>query len=190
MAGEGPGGGHCVPAVGRDERVRHRPDPPAAPPRGLGVRGDPDGPGHVRRPAVARLHEPVIVAGREVEDGLAVGRVDHLADVAHDERAPCQAAEVDGFQVREEGVVAFHGHNRLPRLDRIPLVQGTDLDLVPAVAPPAPRLQAARAPAQHGDRLVDAPENRGLALEDLHEDARMVILGFEQGARVREVRVE
>ena len=55
---------------------------------------------------------------------------------------------------------------------------------------PSRRRQAAPgALLEHGDRLVDAAEDRLLLLEDLHEDARVVALEIEQVARQVEVLV-
>ena len=149
-----------VAAVGGDQRVRHRADAAAAPPRGLRVGGHADRARDVRGPAVAGLHEPVVVAGGEVQDRLAAGRVHDLAHVAHDQRAPRQAAEVDGLEVGEQRVVALDRHHRLPRRDLVALVQRAHLELVPA------RIQSpsgARRPehCEHRDRLVDAAEHRG-----------------------------
>ena len=63
-----------VAAVGRDQRVRHGADAAAAPPRRLRVGRHADRARHVRGPAVARLHEPVVVARREEQDLLAARR--------------------------------------------------------------------------------------------------------------------
>ena len=95
--------------------MRHGADAAPAPPRGLRVGRDADRAGHVRGPAVAGLHEPVVVASREVEDRFAAGRAHHRGDVAHDQRPPRQRAEIDGLQVREQAVVALDRHHRLPR---------------------------------------------------------------------------
>ena len=75
-AGERPRAGHRVAAVGGDERVRHRADPAAAPPRGLRVGPHADRAGDVGGPAVAGLHEPMVMAGREEQDLLAARGVD------------------------------------------------------------------------------------------------------------------
>ena len=71
--------GEARAAASRCRRRRRRsapcgtvPDAAAAPPRRLGVGGHADRAGHVGGPAVARLHQPVVVAGGEVEDRLAV----------------------------------------------------------------------------------------------------------------------
>ena len=178
-----------VAAVGRDQRVRDRAHPAAAPPRGLRVGGDADRARDVRGPAVARLHEPVVVAGGEVQDRLAAGGVDDLAHVAHDERAPRHAAEVDRLEVGEQRVVALDRHHGLPRRDLVALVQRVDLDRVPAVLPRAVGPAAAGALAQHRDRLVDPAEDRVLALEDLHQHARVVAVDLERRLRVVEVDV-
>ena len=116
-----------VAAVGRDQRVRHRAHAAAAPPGGLRVRGDADRPGDVRRPAVAGLHQPVVVAGGEEQDRLAARRVHDGVDVAHDQRAAGQRAEVDGLEVGELRVVALDRQHRLPGRDLVALVQRLDL---------------------------------------------------------------
>ena len=181
---------HRVAAVGRDQRVRHGADPAPAPPGGLRVGGDADRPGDVRRPAVAGLHEPVIVAGGEVEDRLAARGGHDVADVAHDQRAAGQRAEVDGLQVREERVVALDREHRLPRADLVALVERVHVELVPAGMPAAVLAPAPGAELEDRDRLVDAAEHRVLgALEDLHEHARVAAVVLEQPARVDEVGV-
>ena len=107
-------GGDRVAAVGRDQPVRDGADAAAAPPRGLRVGRDADRAGHVRRPAVAGLHEPVVVARREEQDRLAAGGLDHLGDVAHDQRAAREAAEVDGLEVREQRRTGPRSSSRSP----------------------------------------------------------------------------
>ena len=180
---------HGVAAVGRDQPVRHRADAAAAPPRRLRVGGDADRAGDVRRPAVAGLHEPVVVAGGEEDDRLAAGGVDDLAHVAHDQRAAGHAAEVDRLEVGEQRVVALDRHHRLPRLDLVALVQRVDLELVPAVLPRAVGAPPPGALPEHRERLVDPAEDRVLALEDLHQHARVAIVELERRLRVVEVDV-
>src|SRR3954451_3766288 len=188
-AAERAGGRDGVATVGGDQRVRHRADSAPTPPRRLRVRRDADRAGDVRRPAVAGLDEPVVVASGEVDDRLAAGGVDDLAHVAHAQRAASQAAEIDRLEVGEQRVVALDRHHRLEGLDLVALVQGGDLELIPAVLPrpvgPAP----ARALAHHGDRLVDAAEDRRLALEDLHQHARVAVVELERRLGVVEVDV-
>jgi hypothetical protein len=186
--GEQARGGHGVAPEGGDEPMGHGAHPTAAPPRGLGVGRDPDGARHVRGPAVAGLHQPVVVAGREEEDGLAVRRLHHRLDVAHHERAPRHAAQVDGLEMREEPVVALDRHHGLAGGDLVALVQGADLELAPAVLPAAVDV-APRALLEHGDRLVDPAEDRHLLLEDLHEHAGPMALELEQVARQVEVLI-
>ena len=102
--------------------VRAVVDAAAAPPARVGVGRHADRAGLVGRPPVARLHEPVVVAGGEEEDRLARRRLDDGADVAHHERAARQGAEVHGLEVGEEGVVALDRHDGLVRRDRVGLV--------------------------------------------------------------------
>ena len=186
--GEQARGGDGVAPEGRDERVRHGAHAAPAPPRRLRVGRDADRAGDVGGPAVAGLHQPVVVAGREEEDGLAVRRLDHRLDVAHDQRAPRHAAQVHRLQMREQPVVALDRHDGLARRDLVALVQGADLELVPAVLPAAVDV-APGALLEHGDRLVDAAEDRVLLLEDLHEHARAMALELEQVAGQVEVLV-
>ena len=178
-----------VAAVGGDQPVRDGADPAAAPPRGLRVGRHADRAGDVRAPAVAGLHQPVVVAGREVEDLLAARRLDDLEDVAHDQRAARQRPQVDGLEVGEQAVVALDRHHGLARGDLIALAERVDLELVPAGDPAAVVGLAARAQLEDRDRLVDAAEHRLLLLEDLHRDARVMVLGLEQLLGVDEVRV-
>src|SRR2546423_665604 len=117
--------------------------------------------------------QPVVVAGGEEQDLLAVGGRDDVRDVAHDQRAPREAAEVDGLQVGELRVVALDGEDDLARADLVALVQRADLQLVPAALPDAVLVSVAGAPAEDRDRLVDAAEDRVvLLLDDLHDHAR------------------
>ncbi len=168
--------------------MRDRADPAAAPPRGLRVGGDADRPGHVRAPPVSGLDQPMVVAGREVEDLLASGGLNHLLDVAHDQRAPGQAAEVDGLEVSEQAVVALDRQDRLVRSDRVALVQGVDLELIPPGDPGAVVLVPS-AQLQHRDRLVDPAQQRVSLLEHLHGDRGVVVLGLQQLLGVDEVGV-
>ena len=82
--------------------------------------------------------------------------------------------EVDRLEVAEQRVVALDRHHGLPRLDLVAVVEGVHLELVPAGLPGAVAGAPAAALAQHGDRLVHAAEHRLVALEHLHEDARVV----------------
>ena len=141
---EGPRRRGGVAAVRGDQAVRHGADAPAAPPRRLRVGRDADRPRDVGRPAVAGLHEPVVVAGGEEQDRLAGRGLDDGADVAHHERPPGQAAEVDRLEVGEAGVGPLDRHHGLPRRDRVALVERADLELAPAVDPRAVRRRGAR----------------------------------------------
>ena len=91
----------------------------------------------------------------------------------------------------EQGVVALDRHHRLPRLHRgrPRAAPATSISGAQLVDPPAVRAEAARALAEDRDRLVDSAEERVLALEDLHEHARMAVLGLEQRPGVGEVGV-
>ena len=178
-----------VAAVRGDQAVRDGADAATAPPRRLGVGRHADRSGHVRRPAVAGLDEPVVVAGGEVQDRLAAGGLDHLVHVAHDERAAREAAEIDGLQVGEQAVVALDRQHGLPRRDRVALVQRADLELLEAVDPAAVGAAAAGRLLEHRDRLVDPAEHRLPALEHLHQHVRVAVVGLEQRLRVVEVGV-
>ena len=149
--GPGARGGDGVAAEGRDQAVRHGADAAAAPPGRLRVGRDADRAGDVRRPAVAGLDQPVVVARGEEEDRLAVGRLHHLADVAHDARAPREHAEVDRLEMGEQRVVAVDLEHRLPGLDLVRLVERVHLERRPsrpstASAPRSPR-RCRRAPS-------------------------------------------
>src|SRR5919106_1174665 len=140
-------------------------------------------------PAVPGLDEPVIVARGKEQDLLARGGVDDLANVAHHQGPPCEAAEIDGLEVREQGVVALDRHHRLARRDLVALLQGADVEPGPAGAPLALGIALAGTELQDRDRLVDAAEDRLFLLEDLHQERGAVPLGLEQFLGVVEVRV-
>ena len=112
-------GEHGVARVRGDEAVGDGAHALAAPPRRLGVGRHADGAGDVRRPPVAGLDLPVVEAGGEVEDRLAAGGGDDVADVAADEGAAGEHAEVERLERREQAVVAADGEDRLPRLDLV-----------------------------------------------------------------------
>ena len=175
---------HRVATVGRDQRVRHRADPAAAPPGGLRLRGDADLgaddlAGHVGGVAVAGLDAVVVVAGRHEDDRLAVRGLQHAHDVAGDQRPPREHAEVDGLEMGEARVVALDPQHGLVRVDRVAVVERVHGQVVPVVG----------AELQHRDRLVDPAEVRVPLLEDLHHHARAAVVADQDLARVVEVRV-
>jgi hypothetical protein len=131
----------------------------------------------------------VVVAGGEVEDRLAAGRLDDLADVAHDQGAARHDAEVDGLEMGKERVVALDGQHGLPRGDRVALVERVHLELVPAVDPRAVRGAPAAALPEDRERLVDAAEQRVLALEHLHQHPGVESPRLQQPLGGVEVRV-
>ena len=106
---------------GGDQAVGHGAHAPPAPPGGLGLGGDADRAGHMGAVAVAGLHQPMIVAGWEVEDLLAPSRLHDLKDVAHDQRAAGQGAQVHGLEVSEQAVVALDHEYRLAGGDAVAL---------------------------------------------------------------------
>ena len=175
---------HGVAVVGGDQRMRDGADATAAPPGGLRVGGDADlaaadRAGDVRGVAVAGLHAMVVVTGGHEDDRLAVRGAEHPLGVGRDQCAPREDAEIDGLEMGEEGVVALDRHHRLPRLDRVAVVERVDLERVPVVG----------AELEHRDRLVHPAEHGGVALEDLHHDARVATVGEQRRAGVVEVRV-
>ena len=111
--------------------------------------------------------------------GLAVRGAEHALGIGRDQGAPREDAEVDGLEMAEQGVVALDRHHRLPGLDRVAVVEREDLEPVPVVG----------AELEHRDRLVHAAEHGGVALEDLHHDARVAAVGEQRRAGVVEVRV-
>ena len=183
------GGGDRVPAVGGDQRVRHGADAATPPPGRLCVGRDADRARHVSGPAIAGLYEPVIVPRGKEEDLLAARRLDDLAHVAHDQRAPRQAPEVDGLEVREKRVVARDRQHGLIGRDLIPFIERAHVEILPATLPASICALPARAQLQQGDRLVDAAERRVVLLEDLHRHMRVPALGLEQLLGEVEVRV-
>ena len=88
--------------------------------------------------------------------------------------------------MREEAVIAFDREHRLVRLDQLAVVERANGEMVPAV------LTAGRVPRtrfQDGDRFVDAAQDRVRALEDLHADARVVIVAGQDLARAIKVPI-
>src|SRR3954469_15338342 len=133
--------------------------------------------------------ERVVGAGGKEEDGLA-GRGPHdRRHVAHDERSAGQAPEVHRLQMREQRVVALDRHHGLERRDLVALVQRVDGQLVPPVLPRAVGPAPSGALLEDREGLVDPAEDRLLLLEDLHEHARVAVLGEEELAREVEVLV-
>ena len=65
--------------------------------------------------------------------GLPFGGAEHALGVGRDQRAAREDAEVDGLEMAEQGVVALDRHHRLPRLDRVAVVEREDLERVPVV---------------------------------------------------------
>ena len=171
-------------AVGGDQRVRHRAEPAAAPPRRLLVGRDADLrahdlPGDVRGVAVARLHAVVVVPGRHEDHRLAVRGAQDVDRVRRDQRAAREHAEVHGLEMRERRVVALDRHHRLVRLELVAVVERVHRQLVEAVG----------AELEDRDRLVHAAEIRVLLLEDLHHDLRVAAVLEQRRACVVEVRV-
>jgi len=107
----------------------------APPPRGLGVRGDPDGAGDVGCVTVARLHTVVIEAGGKEEDGLAARSFHDVAHVRGHQGAPREHAEVHGLQMGEEAVVALDGEHGLPGSEPVTVAQGPHGELGPSGHP-------------------------------------------------------
>ena len=103
----------------------------------------------------------------------------HLADVAHDQRAAGQAAEVDGLEMGEQRVVALDREHGLHRRDLVALVERVHLERVPVAA----------AELEDRDRLVDPAQHRLALLEHLHRHARVAVALLEQAAREVEVGV-
>ena len=96
--------------------------------------------------------------------------LEHPHGVRGDQRPPCEHAEVERLEMREERVVAFDRHHRLPGLDAVAVVERVDGQSLPVV----------RTELEDGDRLVHAAEERMLLLEYLHHHARVPALGLEQ----------
>ena len=119
------------------------------------------------------------MAGGEVQDRLAAGGFDDLADVAHHERAPRHRPEQHRLQVAEERVVARDLQNGLARGDVITFEERVHLELPPARLP-AGRPLVPRAEPEDRERLVDAAEHRVAFLEDLQHDDRVTALGLQQ----------
>ena len=121
----------------------------------------------------------VVVPCRHEDDRLAVRGEQHALRVGRDQRSPGQDAEVHGLEMPEDGVVALDRHHRLPRLDPVAVMERGDLERVPVVG----------AELEDRDRLVHAAEQGVPALEDLHQDMRVMAVREECGARVVEVGV-
>ena len=69
----------------------------------------------------------------------------------------------------EQAVVALDRKHRLMRPDSIALLEGLDLEPVPPRLPGAIGAVETGAEPQHGASLVDAAEDRIVALEHLHQ---------------------
>ena len=151
----------------------------------------PIAPGHVRRPAVAGLHQPVVVAGGEEEDRLAARRLHHLADVAHDQA--CGAPGSRGRRSPGGRTGCSRPRSSAPSRtarSRRPRSSAWTSSSPPAGLPARRRVAAPRALLQDRDRLVDPAQQRALALlEDLHQDLRVVAVLLEQRLGVVEVGV-
>ncbi len=91
--------------------------------------------------------------------------------------------------MREQAVVPLDRHHRLPRRDRVALVQRVHLELIPPRHPATVRAEAAGGELQDRDRLVDPAQQRLLLLEDLQHHPRVVVDILEQPLGVDEVRV-
>ena len=136
-------------------------------------------PGDVGGVAVAGLHAVMVVSRRHEDDRLPVRGAEHALRVGRDQGAPREDAEVHGLEVGEQRVVALDRHHRLPRLDRVPVVEREDVEGIPVV----------RAELEDRDRLVHPAEHRRAALEHLHHDVRVAAVCEQRGARVVEVGV-
>jgi hypothetical protein len=90
--------------------------------------------------------------------------------------------------MRDQIVVALDRKYGLERLDAVAVVERMHVELVPAVAP-ARAVVPPAAELEDGDRFVDPAQHRRAALEDLHPDARMVVIALENFARPVEVGV-
>ena len=179
---------HGVAAIRSDEPMGHGAHAPAAPPRCLGIGAHADGAGHVRGPAITGLHLPVIESGGEVQDGLAVGGLNHGAHVAADQRAPAQYTQHQGLKVCKQRVVALNAQHRFPRGDLVAVKEGLHLNGVtrglPSVGGAVPCTER-----HDGDGLINPAQHRVLALEHLHQHPRVVVVGLQHLACKREVGV-
>ena len=187
--GEGLSRRDRIAAIGSDQTVRHGAETAIAPPRCLRVRRDTNRARDVRGIAVTCLHAVVVVTRGEVHDRLWRGGLNDFAHIGRDQTAARKAAEVDRLEVTEEGVVALDRHHALPRLDLVAVIERMDLEVLPTRLPSTVVAHQASTLAQRRDCLVNATEHRGEALEDLHHDARPVVVSLQHLLRVIEIRV-
>ena len=179
MLGELLRGQDGVPAIGRDEGVWHGADPLRAPPRRLGVGGDPDGTGDMGGPAVAGLDQPMVVPRGEEHHLLGRGGLDHAPRIGADAGAAREDAEVEGLEVGESVVRPLDQHHRFPRLDLVAIMERVHGEVLPLH----------RAELEDRDRLVHAPQEGVRLAEDLHRDAGSVSVGEEDLAGTDEILI-
>ena len=104
--------------------MRHGAHSLAAPPGRLGIGGNADRARDVSGISVARLHQVMVMTGREEDDLLALRRLDNSPDIGGDLCPPRQHPEVHRLQAGEQRVVALDRHRRLPGCDLVAVVEG------------------------------------------------------------------
>ena len=146
--------------------MRHRADAFGAPPRRLRIGGDADRAGDVGGVAVARLDQPVIVAGRKEHHFFRLRRFDDQPRVGTDARASRQHAEVERLEHREGVVRPLDEQDRLPRLDFLSIIERVHDQLIPALG----------AELQNRNRFIDAAQVGVPLAEHLHRHPRAVFV--------------
>src|SRR5581483_9288604 len=139
--------------------------------------------------AVSGLYQMMIETRGEKEHLLACGRVDDGARIGGDSGAPAQYAQITGFQMREERVVAFDRHHGFVRRGAVAVAQRPHGKRVPSVFPGSAAQPPARAQPQDRDGLVDTAHHRVAALKDLHPYDRPSSVALQDVARAIEIRI-
>src|SRR5579885_1341824 len=177
-----------VAAVSGDERMRNGAHAARTPPLRVCIRRNAQRTGDVCGVAVPGLHQMMIEACGKEEHLLARGSVDDGARIGGDSRAPAEHAQVTGFQMREQRVVAFNRHYSLVGRSAVAVAQRAYGQGVPSVFPRSP-VPPARTEPQNRDRLVDTADDRVAALKDLHAHDRPPSVAFQNVPRAVEIRI-
>ena len=124
------------------------------------VGGNADRATDVRRVARSGLRFVSLVARSEHDHRLAVRGRDDVAGVRGDARSLRERPEIEGFEVRELGVLALDVHDRLASLRDLAVVERRDVKLMPGRHPERCKLPRDLEDLAR-DRLIGGPVQRG-----------------------------